>query len=263
MNQLSLDEPSSTATSGSTVLKLTVAYDGTDFRGFAAAAGMNGPWRVSSPRRSRARAARRVDLVCAGRTDAGVHAWGQVVSCAAATTPTRVRLIRSVNRQLGPEIVVRAAELVDASFDARRSARWRAYRYTIVNRPVPDPFLARTAWWVPEPLDLSLLRLGADPFLGDHDFATFCRKGPAGPPRCAACSSRRGVTSATVCCATTSPRPRSVGRWCVPSWARSSTSAPGRSALGDILGHPARARDRGAAGRVGAPHGLCLWEVGY
>ena len=58
--------------------------------------------------------------------------------------------------------------------------RWRAYRYTIVNRPAPDPFLARTAWWVPEPLDLSLLRLGADPFLGEHDFATFCRKGPAG-----------------------------------------------------------------------------------
>jgi len=54
------------------------------------------------------------------------------------------------------------------------------YRYTIVNREAPDPFLARTAWWVPEPLDLSLLRLGADPFLGEHDFATFCRKWPPG-----------------------------------------------------------------------------------
>ena len=85
-----------------------------------------------------------------------------------------------MNRQLGPEVVVRAASVVDGGFDARRSARWRAYRYTIVNRPAPDPFLARTAWWVPEPLDLSLLRLGADPFLGEHDFATFCRKGPAG-----------------------------------------------------------------------------------
>ena len=75
---------------------------------------------------------------------------------------------------------MRDASFVDAGFDARRSAQWRAYRYTIVNRAVPDPFLARTAWWVPEPLDLSLLRLGADPFLGEHDFATFCRKRPGG-----------------------------------------------------------------------------------
>ncbi len=75
---------------------------------------------------------------------------------------------------------MRDAVLVDGPFDARHDARWRAYRYTIVNRPAPDPFLARTSWWVPEPLDLSLLRLGADPFLGEHDFATFCRKGPPG-----------------------------------------------------------------------------------
>ncbi len=65
-------------------------------------------------------------------------------------------------------------------FDARRSARWRAYRYTIVNRPAPDPFLARYAWWVPEPLDLALLRLGADPFLGEHDFASVLPQGPRG-----------------------------------------------------------------------------------
>ena len=121
-----------------------------------------------------------VELTCAGRTDAGVHAWGQVVSCVAPDGVDVAQLPRAINGQLGPEIVVRSAEVVDGDFDARHSAQWREYRYTIVNRDAPDPFLARTAWWVHTPLDLSLLRLGADPFLGEHDFASFCRAGPAG-----------------------------------------------------------------------------------
>ena len=192
-------------------------------------------------------------LVCAGRTDAGVHTWGQVVSLPVAGDADVDRIAHAVTRQLGPEVVVRDAELVDAPFDARRDAKWRAYRYTIVNRPAPDPFLARTAWWVPEPLDLSLLRLGADPFLGEHDFATFCRKGRRARPPRGACSSRAGTTSATACCASTSPPPRSAGRWCARSSARSSTSASGKIRPGEILGHAPR-RDRNLQQRV-APRG--------
>src|SRR5262249_34458575 len=90
------------------------------------------------------------------------------------------RVQRAVNGMLAPEVVVRTAALVEPGFDARHSARWRAYRYTIVNRDVPDPFRARSAWWGAQPLDLSLLRLGADPLLGEHDFASFCRAGAAG-----------------------------------------------------------------------------------
>ena len=59
---------------------------------------------------------------------------------------------------------------------ARFSATGRTYRYTVVNRPVPDPFLAATAWHVDEPLDLDLLRLGCDPLIGEHDFSAFCRR---------------------------------------------------------------------------------------
>ena len=162
------------------VLKLTVAYDGTGFRGFAAQPGQRTVEGVL--REALTRVLRRDDLAltCGGRTDAGVHAWGQVVSIPVDGDLEIGRVASAVTRQLGPEVVVRDARFVDRGFDARHDARWRAYRYTIVNRPVPDPFLARTAWWVPEPLDLRLLRLGADPFLGEHDFATFCRKGPAG-----------------------------------------------------------------------------------
>ena len=95
---------------------------------------------------------------------------------------------------LGPEIVVRSAELVAG--ELRRPplrATGVTYRYTIVNRAAPDPFLARYAWWVPTPLDLAVLRLGADPFVGEHDFASFCRRALRARRPCGGCSSRAWV----------------------------------------------------------------------
>jgi tRNA pseudouridine38-40 synthase len=245
------------------VLKLTVAYDGTDFRGFAAQPDARTVEGVL--REVLARVLQRDDLAltCAGRTDAGVHAWGQVVSL---PVPGEIdvdvdKVARAVTRQLAPEVVVRDAVVVDGAFDARRDAHWRAYRYTIVNREAPDPFLARTAWWVPEPLDLSLLRLGADPFLGEHDFATFCRK-------------REGMTTTRrVLDASWLDLGDGVLRFDITATAfcwqmvRSIVGTlvdvgAGKIRPGELLGIM-RARDRNAAGRVGAPQGLCLWEVGY
>ncbi|MEO6469470.1 MAG: tRNA pseudouridine(38-40) synthase TruA, partial [Acidimicrobiia bacterium] len=164
----------------SAVVRMVVAYDGTDFHGFAAqrdqrtvAGELHGA--LTKVLRTEA-----LELACAGRTDAGVHAWGQVVSFSAPRDVDLDRLRTSLNAMLGPEIVVRAADRVGDDFDARHSARRRSYRYTIVNRPEPDPFLARYAWHVPTPLDLAALRLGADPFVGEHDFSSSCRKGPEG-----------------------------------------------------------------------------------
>ena len=172
------------------------------------------------------------------------------------------RIAHSVTRQLAPEVVVRDAALVDAAFDARRSAKWRAYRYTIVNRPIPDPFLARTAWWVPEPLDLSRMHMAADPFLGEHDFATFCRKGSSGSSTVRRVLEscwhdlgdgvlRYDITATAFCWQMV----RSIVGTLVDVGA-------GKLRPGDML-TLLRARDRNAAGRVGVPHGLCLWEVGY
>ena len=246
------------------VLKLTVAYDGTDFHGFAAQRDQRTVEGVLRDALARVLRRDELALTCAGRTDAGVHAWGQVVSVPldAAADVDAERVAHAVTRQLGPEVVVRDAELVDGPFDARHDATWRAYRYTIVNRPVPDPFLARTAWWVAEPLDLSLLRLGADPFLGEHDFATFCRKGPPGS------STVRRVLESTW-----HDLGEGVLRYDITATAfcwqmvRSIVGTlvdvgAGKLRPGELLGI-LRARDRNAAGRVGAPQGLCLWEVGY
>jgi tRNA pseudouridine38-40 synthase len=247
---------------GERVLKLTVAYDGTEFRGFAAQPDQRTVEGVLRDVLSRVLQRDDLALTYSGRTDAGVHAWGQVVALPVASDVDVARLARAVTRQLGPEVVVRDAELVDAPFDARHDARWRAYRYTIVNRPTPDPFLARTSWWVPEPLDLRLLRLGADPFLGEHDFATFCRKGPPGTT-----TMRRVFESTWHDLGDGVLRFDITGSAFCWQMVRSIVGTlvdvgGGKVRPGEILGM-LRARDRSVASRVGAPEGLCLWEVGY
>lgn len=193
-----------------------------------------------------------------------MHGWGQVVSLpvAAPGDADAGKIARSVNAQLGPEVVVRDASWVAPGFDARRSATSRSYRYTVVNRPVPDPFLARHAWWVPEPLDLRVLRMAADPFLGEHDFAAFCRKGPEGSTtvRRALDSSwhdlgdgvlRYDVTATAFC-------------WqMVRSMVGTLVDVGGGKLRPSDVVRILRSRDRQAAGRVAPPHGLTLWAVDY
>src|SRR5438270_7962526 len=132
-------------------VRMTVAYDGTGFHGFAAHPGVKTVGGTLAAAIAKV-VGYPVELTCAGRTDKGVHAWGQVVSFDAEEFGLDLEALqRSVNRMLGPGIVVREADKAHTAFDARRSARARRYRYTIVNRPVPDPFRARTAWPVAAP----------------------------------------------------------------------------------------------------------------
>ena len=242
-------------------LKLVVAYDGTGFHGFAlqpdvrTVAGVLGKALEKVLRHE-------PEMSCAGRTDAGVHAWGQVVSlpCDPGVDPWRLQ--KALNGMLAPEVVVRSCDVVPGSFDARHSASWRAYRYTIVNRPVPDPFLARFAWWVPTPLVRPALQLGADPFVGEHDFAAFCRSGPPG-----SATVRRVLESRWV------DLGDGILRYDIRATAfcwqmvRSIVGTlvdigSGTRRAGEVMGM-LRARDRAAAGTVAPPQGLCLWEVGY
>jgi len=159
--------------------RLLIAYDGAAFRGFAAQPEV--PTVAGALCLALGRTARLDEapvITCAGRTDAGVHARGQVihVDLPAAVSSDGVWLARALNRQLAPEIVVRRADAVDAGFDARRSATARTYRYLVWNAPAPDPLLAPVAWHVRDPLDLSSMRGASDVFLGTHDFRSFCRR---------------------------------------------------------------------------------------
>jgi tRNA pseudouridine38-40 synthase len=161
--------------------RLRVAYDGSGFRGFAAQDGQPTVGGALTDALSRVTQTE-VALTCAGRTDAGVHALDQVIHfdlpAPVASKLDPASVVRSVNRQLGPAIVVREAGEVPLTFSARRSATGRRYRYLVVNAPVPDPLLAKLAWHVSDPLDLRTMAAAADALLGEHDFRAFCRRAP-------------------------------------------------------------------------------------
>jgi tRNA pseudouridine38-40 synthase len=245
---------------------MLVAYDGTGFHGFADQPGQRtvaGTLATAIERVVR----HPVELTCAGRTDRGVHAWGQVVSLDLAEGIDLEGLHRSLLKLCGPDIVVREVAAADPGFDARFSARSRTYRYTVVNRPVPDPFLARTAWHVPTPLDLELLALACDPFLGEHDFSAFCRR-PKTSPGAAPASLVRHVLSAgwddlgdgllrfeITATAFCHQMVRSVVGTIV-------AAGHGQVRAGDILGI-LRGGDRASAAPIAPPQGLCLWHVAY
>jgi tRNA pseudouridine38-40 synthase len=208
-----------------------------------------------------------VELTCAGRTDAGVHAWGQVVHVDLPADVDLERLHRSLLKLLGPRIVVRELDVVPVDFDARFSARSRTYRYTVCNRPVPDPFTAHFAWHVAAPLDRDLLDLACDPFIGEHDFSAFCRRPKPAPGQEPASLVRRVLRAgwqdldeghlrfeieATAFC---HQMVRSIVGTIV-------AAGQGKIRPGDLRGI-LRAGDRAEAPPIAPGHGLCLWQVGY
>ena len=152
-------------------VRLDIEYDGSGFRGWSAQPGL----RTVQGELETALATvlgEAVSLSVAGRTDTGVHAWGQVASFeTAAEVPAD--LARRLNG-VGPrDLAVTSAVVVAPGFDARRDARSRTYCYRVLPRPVPSPFEVGRALWWPYPLDLELLRRSAAMLLGSHDFTAF------------------------------------------------------------------------------------------
>ncbi len=153
-------------------LRLVVEYDGTNYAGWqrqraaptvqavlegAASRLFNAPTRV----------------VGAGRTDAGVHALGQVAHLVTASRLSAERIRAGLNALLPPDVVVRAVDDAPPGFHARRDARWRAYGYLVLARPLPSALLRRYAYHVPEPLDLEAMAAAATALVGRHDFRAF------------------------------------------------------------------------------------------
>lgn len=161
------------------IVRLTLAYDGTRFRGWARNAGQRTVEGVLSGALGRV-LGEEPKLQVAGRTDAGVHARGQVASFVADDDVDLERLQRSINGMLVPEIVVGDVRRAPEGFNARFSATAREYRYRIETGPWPDPFEARFVWHRPGALALRPMREAARPLLGEHDFASFCRRPQSG-----------------------------------------------------------------------------------
>jgi tRNA pseudouridine38-40 synthase len=116
----------------------------------------------------------------AGRTDAGVHACGQVASAAVSITHDVATLKRALNAQLPEDVRVLDVEDAPPGFHARFSARAKTYEYRIRNAPVGDPFRRAYEWFVPEPLDVEAMREAAQCLVGTHDFAAFQSTGGDG-----------------------------------------------------------------------------------
>jgi tRNA pseudouridine38-40 synthase len=252
-------------------VRLTVAYDGTDFRGFAESDGVRTV--LGELRRAIETVVRcPVELSAAGRTDAGVHGWGQVVSGELPAATELRRLERSINGLCGPDIAVRAVEWADGSFSARFSATGRTYRYHVWNDPAPNPLLARTTWHVPQHLDVAAMNLGAELLLGERDFSSFCRR-----PK-----PTEGFDEPTLVRRLRTARWTQIehDQWGSPVLRFEITASSfchqmvrsivgtlvdiglGRRGAGSIPATLA-ARDRNAAGQVAPPRGLVLWSVDY
>jgi tRNA pseudouridine38-40 synthase len=248
-------------------VRLTVAYDGTDLHGFAASDGV--PTVMGTLTSEIERIVRQpVDLVGAGRTDAGVHAWGQVVSGPIPLDTDLSRLVHSLNRLCAPAISVRSAEWVDRDFSARFSAVSRTYRYAVWNVPAPNPLVARFSWHVAAPLDVDAMNASAADLLGDNDFSSFCRRPKVRDGRSEPSMVRRLTTARWVA-------GTQHGMLDFEITASAFCHQMVRSIVGTLvdvgLGRRAAAsiaptlvaRDRQAAGQVAPPTGLVLWSVDY
>src|SRR5262249_38881169 len=114
-------------------------------------------------------------LSVAGRTDAGVHARGQVVSLAVDPSVDPARVARAVNGRLAPEVVAIGARWAPDGFDARFSATGRQYVYRLKIGEVADPFRALFEWHRPGAVSIAAMRWAARDLVGEHDFRSFCR----------------------------------------------------------------------------------------
>lgn len=240
-------------------LRLDVSYDGSGFRGYASQDGL----RTVQSELDGALATvlgSAVKTSVAGRTDAGVHARGQVVSLSLGEMPDLERLQRSLNGLLGSEISIQQITEVPSDFDARFSARWRRYRYLIDPRPSVDPLSRHLVWHVGRSLDLEAMGIVAAAYVGEHDFTSFCRSAERK-------SNLRRVDEATL----------QTSEGLIEFWIKANAFC--HQMVRSLVGHMfdvgrgfsnaadvesvIAARDRAAVATVAPPHGLTLWEVGY
>ena len=169
-------------------LRLDLAYDGTDFHGWADQPGLRTVQGLLEAALAQVLRVEVVRVTCAGRTDTGVHARGQVVhldvepdvveaAAGRSTAPATEALLQRLNGILPGDVRVRALTEAPDGFDARFSALWRRYAYRIADEPrLVDPLVRRTVLAWPHRLDVEAMEEGAAPLLGKHDFAAFCKK---------------------------------------------------------------------------------------
>ena len=153
-------------------IALGIEYDGTDFLGWQRLSHGSSVQGALESALSFV-AAHPVDVTCAGRTDAGVHARCQIVHFDSESVRSDRGWALGANSQLPPSVAVLWAQPVAEDFHARYSARARRYRYTILNRPIRPALDARRVAWEHVPLDIDAMQVAAQALIGEHDFSAF------------------------------------------------------------------------------------------
>lgn len=241
------------------VVRLALSYDGSGFRGYARQEGIRTvQGELESALTTLLGETPKTSV--AGRTDAGVHARGQVVSFETDQSLHFESTRRKLNGLLGPEIAVIGLSEEEPGFSARFSAKWRRYRYTIGLGPAPDPLSRSYVWHVDRELDVDAMAVVAAAIVGEHDFSSFCRT-VEGRSNTRRVDEARWIESddrlvfrvqANAFC---HQMVRSVVGF-------SYDVGRGFIDIGDVTG-VIEARDRSRVATVAPPHGLVLWEVGY
>lgn len=202
-----------------------------------------------------------IEVTCAGRTDTGVHASGQVAHFDTSAERTDRGWLLGANSSLPDDIAVTGAQRVDEDFHARFSAESRSYRYRILNRLVRSALQRHRAWWVYQPLDASRMHAAAQCLLGRHDFSSFRAAG------CQASSPEREITALSIV---------GEGDWItlevtanafLQHMVRNITGSLVKVGLGEEppawMAEVLQSRDRKQGGIAAPPHGLTLVDVGY
>lgn len=241
-------------------LRLTLEYDGTDYHGWQVQPGLptiQGTLEETIKRVSGEEAR----VTGAGRTDAGVHAFGQVANFFTGKALETKSWQRALNSLLPPDIVVRRVEEAPEDFDARRSAKSKTYRYSILNRPYPSALDRRTSLHLPDPLDLGAMAEAAAFLLGEHDFSAFRAS------ECTAATPVRRVSEARFTTEgerlhffiTADAFLMHMVRIIVGTLFEVGRGRLTPTGFREVL----RSGDRTRAGKTVPPHGLCLMGVRY
>ncbi len=239
--------------------RLIVEYEGTDFHGWQIQPGARTVQAALEDALARL-LGQPARVAAAGRTDAGVHAAGQVVCFRSEREIPLAALRRAQNALTPADLVVRAADRVADEFDPRRAARSRRYVYRIWNRVEPSPFWRRYAWHVPWPLEVEVMRGAAAQLVGEHDFSSFRAAGcdAVHPVRRVVRSevARRGDLLVYEIEAT------AFLRHMVRNIAGTLVEIGAGRRCADVAALLA-ARDRTQAAATAPAHGLCLVEIRY
>jgi len=241
-------------------IKLTIEYDGTHYHGWQIQP--HGPsiqsvleqaisTFVGAPTR----------ITGSGRTDAGVHALGQVANCFIEKEYDRHKILRGLNALTPPDITIKDVEFVPDSFDARHDGRSRIYEYRIINRSTPSPFYLNRALHVHEALDIAAMRDAISYLLGEHDFTSFRAAGceAAHPIRRVYCTSLEQRGELLVYTIEATAFLRHMVRNIVGTLIEVGKGLRTAQSFSELLEY----RDRTKAGPTAPPHGLFLVEVKY